>query len=59
MLYLTQIKKCYLFMYYVAQTQVAAHMNVNQRRKPKFLNFSIGSISLVIFFCALQDIFQS
>ena len=46
-------------MHYVAQTQDAAHMNVNQRRKSKILEFFYWLNFFYRFFYALQDIFQS
>ena len=46
-------------MHYVAITQDAANMNVNQRRKPKILKFSIDSISLQIFFMRYKTSFKA
>ena len=52
----TQIKKYYLIMHNISQTHSAAHLNVNQRRKPKILEicnycFVVFSTDLVFICC--------
>ena len=46
-------------MHYVDQALDAAHMNVNQRNKPKILEFFDLFNFFTELFYALQDIFQS